>query len=105
MFAIVETGGKQYKVEPDSVIKVEKLEGKEGEEIILTKVLAVEKMGELKTGTPYLSGASVKAQILTTDLDKKLTVFQYKPKKRIRVKNGHRQPYTMLKVKSINFNA
>lgn len=102
MYAIVETGGKQYRVEPDSVIKVEKVTGKPGDEVSLTKVLAVEKMGELKVGQPYVTGASVSAEIQGQGKNKKITVFRYKPKKRIRIKTGHRQPFTTLKVKNIN---
>lgn len=101
MFAIVETGGKQYKVKPEDQFKVEKLEGKKGDEVLLTNVLAVEKMGELKVGNPYVSGAVVRAVIDEQGKDKKVTVFKYKPKKRVRVKSGHRQRYTKLRVKEI----
>ena len=101
VYAIVETGGKQYKVEPDSVFKVEKLEGKKGDEVILTNVLLVEKMGEKKIGTPYIYNARIRAEIVDQSKAKKILVFKYKPKKSYRVKNGHRQPYTELKVKEI----
>ena len=101
MYAILETGGKQYKVEPETIFKVEKLEGKKGDEVIITKVLAMEKMGKLKVGDPYISGAVVKAEIQEQGKGKKITVFKYKPKKRIRVKSGHRQSYTKLIVKEI----
>lgn len=101
MYAIVETGGKQYKVEPDTVFEIEKVEGKKGDEIILGNVLLVEKMGERKIGTPYVKNARVKAKILEQGKDKKIIVFRYKPKKRIRVKTGHRQPHTRVKVVEI----
>ncbi len=101
MFAIVETGGKQYKVEPNTVFKVEKLKGKKGDEVLLTKVLAVEKRGELRVGKPYVSGAVVKAEVLEQGKDKKIIVFKYRPKKRIRKKTGHRQCYTKIRVKEI----
>lgn len=101
VYAIVETGGKQYRVEPDSIFQVEKLEGKKGDEVILTNVLMVEKMGEKKIGTPYIYNARVRAEIVDQGKDKKILVFKYKPKKSYRVKNGHRQPFTKLKVKEI----
>ena len=101
MYAIVETGGKQYKVEPQSTIKVEKLEAKVGEEVILPNVLMVEKMGEIKVGAPYVKNARIKASVMDQDKHKKVVIFKYKPKKRVRVKTGHRQPYTQLKVTEI----
>jgi len=101
MYAIVETGGKQYKVEPQSTIKVEKLEAKVGEEVILSNVLMVEKMGEIKVGAPYVKNARIKASVMDQDKHKKVVIFKYKPKKRVRVKTGHRQPYTQLKVTEI----
>ena len=101
MYAIVETGGKQYKVEPETIFEVEKLEGKKGDEVILTNVLLVEKMGEKRVGTPYIYNARIRAEILDQGKGKKITVFKYKPKKKYRVKSGHRQPFTKLKVKEI----
>jgi large subunit ribosomal protein L21 len=101
MYAIVETGGKQYKVEPKSTIKVEKLEAKIGDEVILTNVLMVEKMGEIKVGSPFVKNARIKALVTDQDKHKKVINFKYKPKKRVRIKNGHRQPYTQLKVNEI----
>ena len=101
MYAVVETGGKQYKVEPNTLFKVEKLEGEKGDNIDLSKVLLVEKDGDLKVGKPYLDGAVVKTEIQRQEKGKKIVVFRYKPKKRVRVKTGHRQKYTLLKVKEI----
>ena len=101
MFAVIETGGKQYKVEPESVIRVEKLEGEKGDEITMENILALESKGEMKVGSPYVKDARVKAEIVSQGKGKKIVVFKYKPKKRIRVKSGHRQPYTTLKVKEI----
>ncbi|MFP4497109.1 MAG: 50S ribosomal protein L21 [Vulcanimicrobiota bacterium] len=101
MYAIVETGGKQYKVAADDVFRVEKLEGNVGDEVKLDKILAVEKDGDMTVGKPYVEGASVKAEIKRQGKGKKVTVFHYKPKKRIRVKNGHRQQFTALQVKEI----
>jgi large subunit ribosomal protein L21 len=101
MFAVIETGGKQYKVEPATLLKVEKIEGNKGDQITLDKVLVLENKGNLKVGTPYVSGAEVKALIVDQGKGKKVTVFKYKPKKRIRVKTGHRQMYTTLKIQDI----
>ncbi|MCD4784972.1 MAG: 50S ribosomal protein L21 [Candidatus Eremiobacteraeota bacterium] len=101
MYAIVETGGKQYKVSPKDTFNVEKIEGKKGDEIILANVLFVDVMGEKKIGTPYVSGARVKVRILEQDKAKKIIVLKYKPKKKYRVKTGHRQPYTKLLVEEI----
>lgn len=101
MYAIVETGGKQYKVSPKDTFNVEKIEGNKGDEVILANVLFVEKMGEKKVGTPYVSGARVKVRILAQDKAKKIVVLKYKPKKKYRVKTGHRQPFTKLFVEEI----
>jgi large subunit ribosomal protein L21 len=101
MFAVVETGGKQYKVEPESLIRVEKLEGEKGDLVTMKNVLAVENKGEMKVGNPYVKGATVKAEIVNQGKGKKVVIFKYKPKKRIRVKTGHRQHFTTLRVKEI----
>ena len=101
MFAVVKTGGNQFKVEPDQVIKIEKVDGKVGEEVVFSNIIAVEKMGDLKIGQPYVKTAKVTGEILEQGKGKKIEVFRYKPKKRIRVKNGHRQPFTRIKIKEI----
>jgi len=101
MYAIVETGGKQYKVSPKETFDVEKIEGNKGDEVILANVLFVEKMGEKKVGTPYVSGARVKAKILEQGKGRKIHVLKYKPKKKYRVKTGHRQRFTKLLVEEI----
>ncbi|SFH46206.1 LSU ribosomal protein L21P [Tindallia magadiensis] len=102
MYAIIETGGKQYRVEEGTTLVVEKLEVKEGETVKLDKVLAVSKDGELKTGQPMLEGATVDATVIENGKADKVIVFKYKPKKDYRRKKGHRQPYTKLKVQNIN---
>lgn len=103
MFAIVETGGKQYKVTPGDKIKVEKLEGDVGKKVHLENVLAISKEdNEVVAGKPYIKGASVTAEILKQAKDAKVVVFRYKPKKRVRVKTGHRQHYTLVKIDKIN---
>jgi len=102
MYAIIETGGKQYRVEEGSTLVVEKLQVAKGETIKLDKVLAVSKDGELSMGQPLVEGASVEATVVENGKADKVIVFKYKPKKDYRRKKGHRQPYTKLKVQSIN---
>jgi large subunit ribosomal protein L21 len=101
MYAIIETGGKQYKVEAGQEIYVEKL-GVEADEVVtFDKVLFVG--GEtVKVGNPTVEGATVTAKVVKEGRAKKITVFKYKPKKNYRRKQGHRQPYTKLVVESIN---
>ena len=100
MYAIIETGGKQYKVEKDSVIYVEKLEAAENEEVIFDKVVAV-KDRTLKVGKPYVKDAFVKGTVVKNGKGKKITVFTYKPKKGSSRKMGHRQPYTKVQMNEI----
>ena len=102
MYAIIETGRKQYRVEEGSTLVVEKLQVAKGETIKLDKVLAVSKDGELSMGQPLVEGASVEATVVENGKADKVIVFKYKPKKDYRRKKGHRQPYTKLKVQSIN---
>jgi len=99
MYAIIETGGKQYRIQEGDELYIEKLEA-EGE-IEFDKVVLVSKDDELIVGTPYVKGASVKAAIVKTGKAKKITVFTYKPKKGQKRKLGHRQPYTKIKIESI----
>ena len=102
MYAVIETGGKQLKVEEGSVIFVEKLDVNEGESYTFDKVVAVENNG-LTLGTPYVEGAKVTCKVEKQGKDKKIVIFKYKAKKgSTRRKQGHRQPYTKLTVESIN---
>jgi len=101
MYAIVETGGKQYRLEEGSTVFVEKLSAREGEKITLDQVLAVSKEGALTVGEPYVAGAAVEATVLENGKFDKVIVFKYKRKKDYRRKQGHRQPYTKLKIESI----
>lgn len=103
MFAVVETGGKQYKVSIGSVIEVEKINAKEGEEIILDKILLLNKDGEVLIGKPYLDGVKVIARVLRQDKYPKVIVFKFKRKKHYRRKYGHRQPFTRLSIENIVF--
>jgi len=101
VYAVVETGGKQYRVAEGDTIFVEKLPVDEGQEVVLDRVLLVSKDGETKVGTPYIEGAKVVAQAVKQGKGRKIIVFKYKPKKNYRKKRGHRQPYTKLEIKSI----
>ena len=100
MYAIIATGGKQYKVEEGDVIRVEKLGLNEGDEVTFDQVLMI---GDktIKVGDPTVSGASVKAKVMTEGKDKKVIVYRYKPKTGYHKKNGHRQPYTQVKIEKI----
>ena len=101
MYAIIETGGKQLKVEEGSVIYVEKLDVKEGETYTFDKVVAIENNG-LTLGTPYVEGATVTCKVEKQGKEKKIIIFKYKQKKgSTRRKQGHRQPYTKLTVEKI----
>lgn len=101
MYAIVKTGGKQYKVTEGSVITVEKLEGEADETVELTEVLAVSDEGDVRFGTPNVNGAKVVAKIVAQGHGKKINGFTYKPKKNIHRRYGHRQLHTELKIESI----
>lgn len=101
MYAIIETGGKQLKVEEGSVIYVEKLDVNEGEEYTFDKVVALNN-GGLTLGAPYVDGAKVTCKVEKQGKGKKIVIFKYKSKKgSTRRKQGHRQPYTKLTVTSI----
>jgi large subunit ribosomal protein L21 len=101
MYAIVETGGKQYRVQEGDVIFVERIDAEEGGTVDLSKVLLVAKDGEVKVGKPYVDGAKVEAKVLAHGKARKIAVFKYKPKKNYRKKQGHRQPYTKLQIEKI----
>jgi large subunit ribosomal protein L21 len=102
MYAVVETGGKQYKVSAGDFISVEKLNVEEGTEITLDKVLMTGEDGDVKVGTPLVEGATVTAKVVRNGKAKKVVVFKMKRKKNERKKKGHRQPYTKLEIVSIN---
>lgn len=101
MYAIIETGGKQIKVEEGQEIYIEKLDAEAGEQVTFDKVLMVG--GEdTKVGTPLVEGATVTAKVEKHGRDKKIIVYKMKPKKNYRRKQGHRQPYTKVIIEKIN---
>jgi large subunit ribosomal protein L21 len=102
MYAIIETGGKQYKVQEGDVVFVEKLAAEEGSVVTFDKVLAVSREGALNVGSPLVEGASVSAKVLGHGKEKKVIIFKYKAKKNYRKKQGHRQPYTKVQIDKIN---
>ena len=100
MYAVIETGGKQYKVENGDVIFVEKLDAEDGSTVDFT-VVALGADDGIKVGTPYVDGATVTGEVIKSDKGKKIYVSTYKPKKGEKRKLGHRQPYTKVEIKSI----
>jgi large subunit ribosomal protein L21 len=100
MFAVIKTGGKQYKVSAGDFLKIEKIDGAVGETIELSEVLLVGG-AEVKIGTPLVPGAKVKAQIVAQEKDTKILVFKSKRRKTFRKMYGHRQPITRLKIAAI----
>lgn len=102
MYAIIETGGKQYKVQEGDVIFVEKLNAEDESVVTFDKVMAVSKDETLTVGAPTVEGATVDAKVLKTGKGKKVIIFKYKPKKGYRRKQGHRQAYTKVEIQKIN---
>jgi len=100
-YAVIESGGKQYKVEPGDWIKVEKLDSLEGSLVELSNVLAVSQNNETIIGTPIVEGARVTATVASHGRDKKIIIFKFKAKNRYQRKQGHRQSYTQLNIKEI----
>jgi large subunit ribosomal protein L21 len=101
MYAIIQTGGKQYQVAPGDVIRIETLSGEKGDTISLPQVLFVAREQEILVGRPYLEGVSVTGEILHQGRDHKILVFKHKKRKGYKKLVGHRQPYTQLKIKEI----
>lgn len=100
-FAVIETGGKQYRVSPGTVVSVEKLNVKEGEKLTFDKVLLYQDSEAPIVGAPFIEGAIVSAEVLTERRGPKIRVFKYKAKKRQRRTMGHRQTYTQVKILDI----
>ncbi len=97
MYAVIKTGGKQYKVASGDVVKLEKIAGEEGKEVVFNEVLALDGI----IGTPLVAGVSVKAQVLKQTRDDKIIVFKKKRRQNYRRKNGHRQSITLVKITDI----
>ncbi len=102
MYAVIETGGKQYRVNEGDVIFIEKLDVEADAAVTFDKVVAVAKEDGIVVGAPYVDGATVAATALKNGKGKKITVYTYKPKKDSDRKKGHRQPYTQVRIESIN---
>ena len=101
MYAIIKTGGKQYKVSEGDVITVEKLAANEGEAVVFDNVLTVVNDGEVKVGTPVVEGAKVTCKVEAQGKAKKILVFKYKAKSNYRRRQGHRQPFTKVVIEKI----
>ena len=101
MYAIIETGGKQYKVQNGDQIKVEKLNAEAGSAVVFDKVLVAGEGADIKVGTPYLEGLTVEGEVVESGKGDKVIIFKYKSKKDYRKKQGHRQPYTLVEIKAV----
>lgn len=102
MYAVIQTGGKQYKVSEGTVLKVEKLEAEAGDKLSLDQVLLLnDENGSVKIGDPVVKGASVTVEVLEQGREKKVVVYKYKRRKNYHKKQGHRQPFTKIKVEKI----
>ena len=102
MYAVIETGGKQVRVQEGDIVFIEKLNVEADVAVTFDKVVAVGTDEGIKVGTPYVEGAAVSAKVLKNGKSKKITVFTYKPKKGEKRKMGHRQPYTQVQIEAIN---
>ncbi len=105
MFAIVETGGKQYQLEEGRYIDIEKLDGEVDEKVVFDRVVMLVNGKKSKVGQPYVTGASVEGKILKHDKAKKIIVFKQRPKKGYRKKQGHRQQFTRVMISKIRTSA
>lgn len=105
MYAVIETGGKQYRVQEGDIINVEKLDVNAGDKVTLDKVMIYSDGKTFQVGTPFLDGAKVEATAVENGKGQKVIIFKFKSKKDYRKKQGHRQPYTMLKIESISKKA
>lgn len=101
MYAVVNTGGKQYKVQKGETLRIEKIQGEVGSSVTFDKVLMVADGENIRVGQPVLENVVVQAQIVEQDKAKKILVFKYKRRKRYRRKNGHRQPFTAIRIDGI----
>lgn len=105
MYAVIETGGKQYRVQEGDVLNIEKLNVAAGDKVTFDKVLVLAEEGDLKVGAPYIEGAAVTGEVVENGKANKVIIYKYKAKKDYRKKQGHRQPYTMVKIESLGGKA
>lgn len=101
MLAVIKTGGKQYIVSKGDKIKIEKIEAEEGKEVVFDEVLLLDSGKKVEIGTPILKNKKVIGKVIKQGKLPKVEIFKYKPKKRYKVKKGHRQPYTEVEIVSI----
>ena len=101
MYAVVSTGGKQYKVQKGETLRIEKIAGEVGSKVIFNQVLMVADGENIRVGQPVVENATVQASIIEQDKARKILVFKYKRRKRYRRKQGHRQPYTAIRIDGI----
>jgi large subunit ribosomal protein L21 len=101
VFAVIKTGGKQYKVQEGDILFIEKLDAADGAEYIFNEVLAISDGENFIAGAPLVEGSSVKATVVKNGKGKKIEIFKYKPKKNEKKKIGHRQPYTKVQIEKI----
>lgn len=102
MYAVIETGGKQYRVAAGETLRVEKLTGPAGTKLTFDTLLFADDGGNVRIGQPRVAGVAVEAEIVEQGLGKKITIFKYKRRKSYRRKAGHRQPFTALRIHAIN---
>ncbi|MBE6903348.1 MAG: 50S ribosomal protein L21 [Ruminococcaceae bacterium] len=102
MYAILQTGGKQYKVQEGDILFIEKLNAENDSQVTFDSILAVSDDNGLKIGEPTVAGATVVAKVIKSGKEKKIKIFKYKPKKGYRRRQGHRQPYTKIQIEAIN---
>ena len=102
VFAVIETGGKQYKVTEGDILFIEKLGVEDGEKVTFDKVMALSDGEKTTVGAPYIESATVTANVIKSGKGKKILVMTYKPKKNEKKKKGHRQPYTKVQIEKIN---
>lgn len=102
-YAVIRTGGKQYRVTPGELLRIESLKGDVGSDVEFSDVLLTSNAGDIQVGTPVVSGATVTAQIVEHGKERKIIVFKKKRRKGYRLKRGHRQHFTAVRVKDISF--
>jgi large subunit ribosomal protein L21 len=105
MYAVIETGGKQYRVAEGETLRVEKLAASPGDKLSFRPLLFADDGGNVQVGQPQVSGISVEAEVIEQGLNKKIVIFKYKRRKSYRRKAGHRQPFTALKITAIKAGA